>query len=247
MREAGTRLHLLDALRGFAIFNVLAFHFLYDVYVVYGLAPDWPAKEYVRLWQVLGSGLFIFISGMVLHVSGRYFRRGLQLNLLGAAITLITALVMPAQAIYYGILTFFGCSWWLFACLKPVLVKIKPILGMLMALICYLVTMDIDAGKAVIAGTVLWQWPEFLYINELAVLGFHNDDFSSADYFPLLPNFFVMLWGWFTYAFLQEHNCLVILKTCNWRLFTIPGRHSLVIYIVHQPVLLLLCRMWFGY
>ncbi|MBR6636564.1 MAG: DUF1624 domain-containing protein, partial [Phascolarctobacterium sp.] len=36
MRE---RYHLLDALRGFAIYHVIVFHFLYDVYVVYGLQP----------------------------------------------------------------------------------------------------------------------------------------------------------------------------------------------------------------
>ena len=43
------RYHLLDALRGFAIYHVIIFHFLYDVYVVYGLNPDWPYQTWVQL------------------------------------------------------------------------------------------------------------------------------------------------------------------------------------------------------
>ena len=35
------RYHLIDALRGLALANMVAMHFLYDVNVVYGREPDW--------------------------------------------------------------------------------------------------------------------------------------------------------------------------------------------------------------
>ena len=50
MRE---RYHLLDALRGFAIYHVIVFHFLYDVYVVYGLQPDWPYQKFDKQGNIV--------------------------------------------------------------------------------------------------------------------------------------------------------------------------------------------------
>ena len=63
------RYHLLDALRGFAIYHVIIFHFLYDVYVVYGLNPDWPYQTWVQLWQVIYMVDFLFQVVLVIYMS----------------------------------------------------------------------------------------------------------------------------------------------------------------------------------
>lgn len=240
------RLHLLDALRGFAIINVVIYHFLYDIFVVYGFYEDWPDLPYIKLWQVLGSGLFILISGMVFSLNRRFWRQGLYLNLMGLAITLITSCLMPQQAIYYGILTFFGCALWLMGVIRPLLQKLPQLTGMLLAVLMYMLTMDINDGKAVLGGICLWQWPKWLYIDELALLGFNSDSFYSADYFPLLPNIFVMIFGWFLYSWLKVHGKLQLLLYGDLQALTLPGRHSLLIYLLHQPILMGICMLIFA-
>ena len=43
------RFHLIDALRGLALVNMLGMHFLYDVNVVFGAEPGWYLRAEVRL------------------------------------------------------------------------------------------------------------------------------------------------------------------------------------------------------
>lgn len=247
MEKTKQRFPLLDALRGFAIFNVVIYHFLYDIYVIYGFYPEWPAMAPISWWQKLGSSLFILISGMVFQLHDKCLLQGLKLNLLGLAITVLTVMLMPEEAIYYGILTFFGCALWLMGLLKPLLKKIQPLWGMLAVFILYLLTKDIDNGYSAVFGIKLWQWPDSLYCDELAVLGFKSSSFHSADYFPLLPNFWVMVFGWFIFNLLKKKQRLHWLMTGDVKVLTVQGRHSLLIYLLHQPILLLLCRIVFGY
>ena len=94
------RYHLLDALRGFAIYHVIIFHFLYDIYVVYGLNPEWPYQNGIQLWQRYGCGLFVLVSGMVFTLGSNVFKRGLQLQVFGLLVTVATVLFAPQEAIY---------------------------------------------------------------------------------------------------------------------------------------------------
>lgn len=67
-------------------------------------------------------------------------------------------------------------------------------------------------------------------------LGLHPLIFASADYYPLLPWIFLFLAGyWLGVAFLQrrapEFCYREHLSALGW-----IGRHALIIYLVHQPV-----------
>lgn len=244
MRE---RYHLLDALRGFAIYHVIIFHFLYDVYVVYGLNPDWPYQTWVQLWQRNGCGLFVLVSGMVFALGRNTFKRGLQLQVLGLIITLVTVFAAPNEAIYYGILTFFGSAMWLTLVLKGLLQRVPALIGMFSCVVAYVLTKDITSGVARIFGKELFAFPEWLYKDCFAILGFHSNTFYSSDYVPLLPHIFLFWFGMYLFAWLREHSLLNKLTCGNWKIFTVPGTHSLEIYILHQPILMALCYFIFGY
>ena len=244
MRE---RYHLLDALRGFAIYHVIIFHFLYDVYVVYGLQPDWPYQTWVQLWQKNGCGLFVLVSGMVFALGRNTFKRGLQLQILGLIITLVTVFFAPSEAIYYGILTFFGSAMWLTLLLKKLLVRVPAVAGMLSSVVCYILTKDIASGVGSFFGTKLFTFPEWLYQDYFAILGFHSNNFYSSDYVPLLPHIFVFWFGMYLFAWLREHNLTPLLTGGNYKIFTFPGTHSLETYILHQPILMAICYVIFGY
>ena len=105
------RYHLIDALRGLALVNMLGMHFLYDVNVVFGAEPGWYLRAGVRLWQQYICWSFILIAGFSYDWGrARNLRRGLTLNLLGLAITAATLIAVPSEAIWFGILNFLGCA-----------------------------------------------------------------------------------------------------------------------------------------
>ena len=65
MKLLNRRLRLVDGLRGLTIVSMVIYHLLYDLYIIYGLDPDWAAHTGVRLWQQSICWVFIFISGFV--------------------------------------------------------------------------------------------------------------------------------------------------------------------------------------
>ena len=240
------RYHLLDALRGFAIYHVIVFHFLYDVYVVYGLNPDWPYQTWVQIWQRNGCGLFVLVSGMVFALGRNTFKRGLQLQVLGLIITLVTVLFAPNEVIYYGILTFFGSAMWLTLLLKRFLQCVPSICGMLVSVLCYVLTKDVASGVGSFLGRKLFDFPEWLYQDYFAILGFHSNTFYSSDYVPLLPHIFLFWFGMYLFAWIRERKLTHLLNGGNYKIFTWPGTHSLEVYILHQPILMGLCYVIFG-
>ena len=66
-------------------------------------------------------------------------------------------------------------------------------------------------------------------------LGFPQKGFFSADYFSLLPWFFLFLTGFYLYQLVQKNHMME--KLFSWRVpgFDVIGRHSLLIYLLHQP------------
>ena len=70
----------------------------------------------------------------------------------------------------------------------------------------------------------------------LRMLGWVYEGFVSTDYFPLLPYFFVYAAGVFAGRLIQERRPAVFYRRHS-RPLAFLGRHSLGIYLVHQPVL----------
>ena len=61
--------------------------------------------------------------------------------------------------------------------------------------------------------------------------------FSSADYFPLLPWFFLFLIGTVFGGWCLQHRDSRILTAPLSGALTFLGRHSLIVYLLHQPIL----------
>ena len=78
----------------------------------------------------------------------------------------------------------------------------------------------------------------------LSFLGLHSRDFFSADYYPLLPWSFIYLLGFWLGGRMKKNRAL--LERTFPPALTLPGRHSLAVYLVHQPLLYGLCRLLFG-
>ena len=82
----------------------------------------------------------------------------------------------------------------------------------------------------------------------LVAFGFIPHNFVSSDYFPLLPNFGYFLVGAAAGKLLYKDK-VSLLPNVNERnilirFFTFFGKNSLLIYLLHQPILAGLVGLW---
>ena len=241
MSGEGKRPHygLLDTVRGVCILSMVAYHGMYDLVDIFGLPSAWYTGLPGYIWQQSICWTFILLSGMCWQLSRRHVKRGLLLVGCGAAITLITWLVMPSQRILYGVLNLLGLSALLLIPLDKVFRKIPAWAGLGGALLLFVLTKNVSRGSLGFEGLVLCQLPRWLYATDLlAVVGFPSPSFWSTDYFPLLPWFFLFCAGYFLWSLLDKSPRAKELLRPGLRPLSFLGRHSLVIYLIHQPALM---------
>ena len=241
MSGEGKRPHygLLDTVRGVCILSMVAYHGMYDLVDIFGLPSAWYTGLPGYIWQQSICWTFILLSGMCWQLSRRHVKRGLLLVGCGAAITLITWLVMPSQRILYGVLNLLGLSALLLIPLDKVFRKIPAWAGLGGALLLFALTKNVSRGSLGFEGLVLCRLPRWLYATDLlAVVGFPSPSFWSTDYFPLLPWFFLFCAGYFFWSLLDKSPRAKELLRPGLRPLSFLGRHSLVIYLIHQPALM---------
>ena len=230
---------LLDTVRGLCILSMVAYHGMYDLVDIIGLGAPWYTGLPGYIWQQSICWTFILLSGMCWQLSRHHVKRGLLLVGCGAAITLVTWLVMPSQRILYGVLNLLGLSALLLIPLEKVFRKIPAWAGLAGALLLFALTRNVSRGSLGFEGLVLCPLPEWLYTTDLfAVVGFHSPSFWSTDYFPLLPWFFLFCAGYFLWSGLSKSARAKELLRAGVRPLSFLGRNSLVIYLLHQPVLM---------
>lgn len=227
MTQQKNRVWELDALRGFCILCMIAVHLVFDLNEFAGLTLSPPA--WFLFCQRYGHILFILISGICATLASRSFRRGVLVFCAGLLITGVTLFMVHVLHFNKDISIFFGILHLLGACmmLYPLFKRLPP---------CALALL----GVAFVA---LGVWFDTLTVSVwfLFPLGLKFDGFYSGDYFPLFPNL-----GWFLLGgFLGKtaYCCRTsLLPKVNadfflLRFFRFCGRHSLWIYLLHQPVL----------
>ncbi len=238
------RYAILDSYRGFVVLNMIAFHFLYDLNMIFGKNVNWYTSIGVRIWQQFICWSFIILSGFVWGFGKqKAWKRGLLVNVIGLVITLVTVVAMPEEAIWFGILNFIGCSMLLMIPIHRWLEKIPDWLGMLLSMLTFLLLYHINIGVLGFGEYVI-HLPKQLYeYTVLIPFGFPTQEFASSDYFPMLPWFLLYVFGyyfgkWFAGTKLFE-------KICGMKMIGIDfiGRHSLWFYMAHQPICYLVCLL----
>lgn len=252
------RLHLLDGLRGFTLINMIAYHFLWDLIYIAGIRLPWYSGRGALVWQQCICQTFIFLSGFCWSFGRHPLKRGLTVFLSGGLVTLVTLIFVPENRVIFGVLTLIGSCMLLMIPLDRLLGKIKrPAALIVLTVLCgllFLTFLPAMNGRlanfsAILRGEPLLQGgpalPEALYHGWLtAYLGFPAKGFYSADYFPLLPWFFMYAAGYLVHRICGGQNLWKanLLETGFLRKNPLPraaflGRHSLLIYLLHQPVL----------
>jgi len=236
--EQRKRLYILDALRGFLLINMIAHHTLWDLFNLYDVNLPWFRGTVSTVWQQWGCTSFIMLSGFCMTFGRKKLRRALFILLCSVAVTLVTMVFMPSRPANFGILTLLGTCALISIPLEKPLSKVNPYVGLAIFLSLFLVTYGFRKGYVGIYFYELSDMPEFLYKNYFtAFFGFPHDDFRSSDYFPLLPWVFAYFSGHFIFRIFKKHNKLEVFSAFRVRPFEFLGRHSLIIYLVHQPII----------
>jgi len=227
----------IDATRGIAILMMIVFHTVFDL-SFFSIVPINVATGFWRWFAMATASLFLLVVGISLVVShARYsrtqdgfavtrkiLRRGAGIFGIGLLVTLATYLYLREGFIIFGILHLIGVS------------------VMLSVLFFRFGKYNIITGLLVLAGGFfirsvtgpIWLLP----------LGVMPASFSSVDFTPLFPWFGIVLVGM---------GIGEILYSGGIRRFTPPqvpdplirplaylGRYSLIIYLIHQPVIILI-------
>lgn len=233
MENEKKRINLIDAIRGLAVVDMVLFHFVYDIFVIFLEQPRWPYTFPVPLWQRTICITFIFISGFSFFLAKSHMKQAIRLIGTGVLITLFTYFFIPSLVIYYGIIFFLGVAALITAGLHKVLKGRFAVWGLLVSLILFVVFYSVSSGTLNLFFTQI-QLPESLYSTSwLVFLGFPNEGFYSSDYFGVLPWIFMYFAGYFAYNILKDKISIFYLRIPFLEFF---GRHSYIIYLVHQPI-----------
>lgn len=233
------RLHFLDALRGFTLINMIAFHGLWNLVYLFGIKADWYIGTPGYIWQQAICWTFILLSGFCRNLGKRHLKRGLTVFGGGLIVTAVTCIVMPESRIIFGVLTCLGSCMLLMIPAEKLLRRVPAAIGLAVSFGLFLLLKNISSGSLGFEGLVICPLPQALYRNLLtAYLGFPPRGFFSTDYFPLFPWFFLFVTGYFLFRVLEKRDL-------NQKLFAggqVPllnllGRHSLLVYLLHQPIL----------
>lgn len=224
----------IDAARGVAVVMMVIFHIAFDLYFL-GIMPVAAGSPQWRVFAMSTAGLFLFLVGVSLSISAcnarkklsrndfilKYVKRGAGIFALGLAITLVTWIILPGSFIFFGILHLIGLA----IALSPLYTGYS--------------WQNLAAGSVIIlfgpvvaamrgAGWLLW-------------LGIPPPAFYSIDYTPVVPWLGVVLIGVYAGSFAYPGGIrkrIIAVPGILDQTFGFLGRHSLAVYLVHQPIIL---------
>ncbi|MGI6264673.1 MAG: heparan-alpha-glucosaminide N-acetyltransferase [Acutalibacteraceae bacterium] len=239
-RPAG-RICFLDEARGFDILLMIAYHAFYTAGWVLNLQTGKDLFRFFAPVEPFFAGVFIFICGVCCRLSRNNFKRGGLLALVAAGISLALWFFMPDNMIWFGVLHMLAVGILLFALLRPLLDKLPPWLGLALAVVLGVITWHVPGYNGALFGVPgIWSVPipEWMRLNPwLYPLGLGQGTLHGTDYFPLLPWLFVFLAGCYVGVWAKAGKFPRWMSRSHVPFLAAIGRHSLIIYVVHQPVI----------
>jgi uncharacterized membrane protein len=224
------RIELIDALRGVALLGMFVFHFTWDLGYFRFIPPEFPfSPEFMMFGHVVASTFLALVGASLARASRQgmrwrnFWKRIGMIGLAAAGITAVTYYLFPDSFIFFGIL---HCI--LVASVVAALLLRAPLwLVFVMA--------------AAIFATPLLYESAFFDAPAFWWTGLGLSEPRSNDWRPFFP------WVGFSLAGLAVMRVLLDRGVAQWlaswrtrnlaaRTLTWGGRHSLLIYLVHQPV-----------
>ncbi len=233
MIEHKDRIHLIDTLRGLAIILMVIQHFAIDLCMFGWLSWEVVDSIPVTILHYIFGSLFVLISGVCCHFTHSNIKRGIITLSLAFAVSVGTYIVDPTCYVRFGILHFFGTAMLVYGVGR----KFFDMLSRRLMTVVYAILFG--AGWFVIAKpvqtTFLWMF------------GFCAPGFCSSDYWPIIPWIFLFLLGACIGGPIKEHRFPEYFYSCKENILSKVGRHTMIIYIAHQPILYGICLLIYNF
>lgn len=229
------RILVLDTLRGIVILSMIGFHACYDMAYILGWSMPWfTVGPFQNIWRCSISWTFLLLAGWMTSCSRNNAKRALKYAAAALLVFIATTIASVDTAVNFGIIFCMAASTAVYALIKPVTKNLRtPVLASLSILLLILFL-------------ALQNIPHTTYeIEGFAWLGFPSPNFSSGDYYPMIPYTFLYLAGAFAaQGFSHARTDKQIYPAWMYNDYihplTVIGQHSLIIYLVHQPILMVI-------
>lgn len=223
------RLQGLDIFRGYALLLMISFHFSFDLNNFDIVALDLKHGLFWHYYRYVIVTMFVFSSGISMQLANargvnfkKFRKRILMLALASALVSIGSYTQFPHTWIYFGILHFF-----LFATIFGIFFLRSPILSIIV-------------GSAIILG-YNYSFMHIHWLFNILQAPLHLPVRYTEDLANIVPWFGVFLLGnAFAYYKLEYQvfdNAFFNSKNFLNRFFSFMGKHSLLIYLSHQPIL----------
>lgn len=234
---ARARIAFFDELRGFTVISMVLFHASYDLAYLHGLDMPWFTQgPFQDIWRATISWTFLALAGWMTSFSRNNVKRAAIYGLCALTVFAVTTIAAVDTPVNFGILACMAGSTALYAIASPGLRRIPSGVGAVACLMLFLLTLGIPRCTYPVEG--------------LAWLGFPSPTFASGDYYPLIPFAFMYLAGSFGARWFQavrgKRGYPLWTKATHAPALAWVGRKSLVIYLLHQPVLVGLLSILLG-
>ncbi|MDB5663470.1 heparan-alpha-glucosaminide N-acetyltransferase, partial [Cypionkella sp.] len=226
-----SRIPLLDLTRSLALLGMAAFHFSYDL-LMFGLIDYSYAQSSTFYFHArIVAGTFLLLSGLGLWLAHgeairwpAFWRRFAKIAGAALLVSIATRIAMPEVFIYFGILHAIA----LYSLLGLIALRLPAVVNAALAAIF-------------IYGSYHWH-TEALNAPLLRFIGLSLDHAMTIDFEPIFPWFAAVLAGIALGQIGSQTGLWAALAgkpSGKWvRILSWPGQHSLLIYLVHQPILL---------
>ena len=226
------RLPALDIARGIAILCMASYHFSWDLEYFHYLEPGTVGSGFFRLYARAIASSFLFMAGFSLYLShgsgirwDRFWKRFAMIAGSALAVTVVTWFAMPEGFIFFGILH---------------QIALASLIG--------LAALHMPALILSAAGAAALFAPDYLrspFFDQpwLWWVGLSQTIPRSNDYVPLFPWIAPFLFGLavskllLTFRILEKFPLKETISNSVAKGFSWAGRHSLSIYLIHQPLL----------
>ena len=229
---APNRLLAIDALRGVGLLLMIVYHFCFDlswlrvVAIDFNHDPFWlTARDFIVTWFLLLVGVSLVLAQRAQQSTHAFWRRIALIAFCAVLVSAASYVTFPQTFITFGILH----------CIAAASVLARPLVRWpLVALVL---------GAAIIAAGATLDFPIF-DARWLNWVGLMTHKPPTEDYVPLFPWLGVVLVGIAAGAWTagRDRPTLTSVGRIAPEWLAWLGRHSLLVYMVHQPVLVGILR-----
>ena len=240
LEKSKGRVTFFDTIRGLSVVSMILFHFTYDLFFISHVKLTWFTPLVMQIWIPSISYPFIFIAGCMCAFSKNSFKRAGVYGLVALAIFAATTFANIDTPINFGIFFCMASCTFVEALISRFAIRPKGYATAILFLLIFVVCIPISTGHIGVGNTIFSLPKELYQAPYLAWAGFPSPSFSSGDYYPLLPYLFLYLSGAAFNRQLKAKGYPNWMKTFSLPPITGMGKHSLIVYILHQPILLLI-------